>query len=215
VISIVAITKGYEHKLAEIGVRDSKLLTPKRRSVLFNSIMGIAAEVKTGVITPEEINEAMQKGISLNELEAVHFARLFDSLKSDVKSFYIDSPDVIAEKFGLRLKMLSSKQTRVVGIKVRREELKNRPVKLIAEHKADVRYPVVSAASIIAKVTRDDEIKKLERKLRLKIGSGYPSDYVTIDAVRQHLKTGKLSGNLRLHWKTMENIKQTKMDSFF
>ncbi|MCL5679768.1 MAG: ribonuclease HII [Candidatus Marsarchaeota archaeon] len=212
---MVAITKGYEHKLSEIGVRDSKLLTPKRRAVLFNSIMGIAAEVKTGIISPGEINEAMQKGISLNELEAVHFARLFDSLESDVKSFYIDSPDVIAEKFGLRLKMLSSKPTRVVGIKASREELKNKPIKLVAEHKADVRYPVVSAASIIAKVTRDEEIRKLERRLRLKIGSGYPSDYVTIDAVRQHLKTGKLSGNLRLRWKTMENIKQTKIDNFY
>jgi ribonuclease HII len=212
---VVAITKGYEHKLSEIGVRDSKLLTPKRRAVLFNSIMGIAAEVKTGIISPGEINEAMQKGISLNELEAVHFARLFDSLESDVKSFYIDSPDVIAEKFGLRLKMLSSKPTRVVGIKASREELKNKPIKLVAEHKADVRYPVVSAASIIAKVTRDEEIRKLERRLRLKIGSGYPSDYVTIDAVRQHLKTGKLSGNLRLRWKTMENIKQTKIDNFY
>lgn len=157
----------------------------------------------------------MQKGISLNELEAVHFARLFDTMKSDVRSFYIDSPDVIAEKFGLRLKMLSQKATRVVGVKTKREELKNRPTKLVSEHKADVRYPVVSAASIIAKVTRDSEIAKLEKKLRVKIGSGYPSDYVTIDAVRKHLKTGKLEGHLRLHWKTMENIKQTKINNFF
>ncbi|MCL4387637.1 ribonuclease HII [Candidatus Marsarchaeota archaeon] len=212
---MVAITKGYEHRLSSIGVRDSKLLSPKRRYELFGSITKIASEVKTGIISPAEINEAMQKGISLNELEAVHFARLFDSMGSDVKSFYIDSPDVIAEKFGVRLKMLSSKRTRVVGIKSSREELKGKPIKLVAEHKADVRYPVVSAASIIAKVTRDEEIKKLEKKLRIKIGSGYPSDFTTIDAVRKHLNTGKFDGNLRLHWKTMENIKQTKITNFF
>ncbi len=183
--------------------------------MLFGSIFEIAAEVKTGIITPEEINEAMQKGISLNELEAIHFAKLLDSMSSDVRSFYLDSPDVIAEKFGLRLKMLSSKPTRVVGIKARKEELQSKPIKLIAEHKADVKYPVVSAASIIAKVTRDEEIRKLEKKLKVPIGSGYPSDYKTIEAVRKHLKTGKLSGHLRMHWKTMENIKQMKMSNFY
>jgi len=156
----------------------------------------------------------MQKGISLNELEAIHFARLFDSMKSDVKSFYLDSPDVIAEKFGLRLKMLSVKPTRVHGIKSKREELRNSPTKLIAEHKADVRYPVVSAASIIAKVTRDTEIMKLEKRLKIRIGSGYPSDQTTIDAVRKYLKTNKLDGHLRMHWKTMENIKQLKISNF-
>ncbi len=204
-----------EHKLSEIGVRDSKLLTPKRRSVLYNSINSIVTEVKTDIISSNDINAAMKNHISLNELEAIRFAKLFDSMESNVSSFYIDSPDVIAEKFGLRLKMLSAKPTRVVGIKAKKSELSQKPIKIIAEHKADVRYPVVSAASIIAKVTRDEEIKKLEKKLKIKIGSGYPSDYKTIDAVRAHLATGKFNGNIRLHWKTLENIKQTRITNFY
>ena len=37
-------------------------------------------------------------------------------------------------------------------------------------------HPVVSAASIIAKVTRDQEIKKLKQEYNVEFGSGYPSD---------------------------------------
>jgi len=46
---------------------------------------------------------------------------------------------------------------------------------IIGENKADDTYPVVSAASIIAKVTRDKEIIKLHKTYG-NFGSGYPSD---------------------------------------
>jgi ribonuclease H2 subunit A len=42
--------------------------------------------------------------------------------------------------------------------------------------KADSLYPVVSAASIVAKVTRDRMMVDIERKYKAKMGSGYPSD---------------------------------------
>ena len=45
----------------------------------------------------------MKNGISLNELEAVHFARLFDTIDQDISAVYLDSPDVIAEKFGIQV----------------------------------------------------------------------------------------------------------------
>ncbi|HIH50006.1 TPA: ribonuclease HII, partial [Candidatus Micrarchaeota archaeon] len=80
--------------------------------------------------------------------------------------------------------------------------------------KADSRYPVVSAASIIAKVTRDREIQKLEKSLKIPIGSGYPSDYKTIEIIKKNLKTGILDGNIRERWSTMERIKQTRLTSF-
>ena len=210
------MSKGAQHKFSEIGVRDSKLLTPHRRSILFDAIRSIASEVKTDIIMPADINEAMKKGISLNELEAIRFARLFDTMESNIHSFYIDSPDVIAERFGIRLKMLSSKPTRVIGVKGKRStNAAKNPVRLIAEHKADTKYPVVSAASIIAKVTRDAEISKLEKKLKFRIGSGYPSDYKTIEAVRSHLYNSKLTEHLRMRWKTLENIKQAKISDFY
>jgi ribonuclease HII len=209
----VSVKKGSEKKFAEYGVRDSKLLSPKRREALFSTVHRLASTVKVDLISAEEINKAMKNKISLNELEAIHFARLFDQFDEDIGSLYLDSPDVIAEKFGIRVNMSSSKRTKIANVKMKLE--KGKPyTKVIAEHKADSRYPVVSAASIIAKVTRDREIRSIEKKLRMKIGSGYPSDVVTIDAVRKHLTNKDLFQHVRLHWSTLEHIKQTKLTNF-
>ena len=59
----------------------------------------------------------MRNHISLNELEAVRFAALFDEIESEIGAIYLDSPDVIAERFGTRFKLSSSKSTKVVGVK--------------------------------------------------------------------------------------------------
>jgi ribonuclease HII len=213
VISIVSVKDSSLHRLSAIGVRDSKLLSEKRRNLLYDEIYSIASDILVDRIYPNEINEVMRKHISLNELEAVRFAALFDRIENDVHSVYLDSPDVIAERFGTRFKLSSSKPTRVIGLKEKQEKgLKY--TRIIAEHKADVRYPVVSAASIIAKVTRDREIEKLEKKLKIPIGSGYPSDYKTIEIIKKNLKTGVLEGNIRERWSTMDRIKQTRLTSF-
>ena len=213
VLGMVAVKSSSLHKLSEIGVRDSKILSEKRRNQLFGEISDIVTDIKVGIIYPKEINEAMTNHISLNELEAVHFADLFDRMQHDINVVYLDSPDVIPERFGARFKMSSSKSTAVVGIKMPRVK-GVKYTRVISEHKADSKYPVVSAASIIAKVTRDREIRKLEKALRIPIGSGYPSDYKTIEAITKNLKTGALDSHIRQRWITMERIKQTKLTSF-
>ena len=53
-------------------------------------------------------------------------------------------------------------------------------MELVAEHKADQRHHVVSAASILAKVRRDASMRELEEAMHCKIGSGYPHDQDTI-----------------------------------
>ena len=45
----------------------------------------------------------------------------------------------------------------------------------VAEHKADENHPEVSAASIIAKVTRDRAVEQLSKDIGIDLGSGYPS----------------------------------------
>ncbi len=213
VISIVAVKSTSAHRFSEIGVRDSKMLSEKRRNQLYDEIVDIASDIQIGRIFPTEINEAMRNHISLNELEARHFAALFDQIKDDIGVVYLDSPDVIPERFGARFKMSSKKPTKVIGIKMPTAK-GVRYTKIIAEHKADSRYPVVSAASIIAKVTRDREIKRLEKELKMKIGSGYPSDYKTINVITKNLRTGLLDEHIRQRWSTMERIKQTSLTSF-
>ena len=181
--------------------------------MLYNKIKKVAADVRVDCIFPSEINDAMKNGISLNELEAVHFARLFDTIDQDISAVYLDSPDVIAEKFGVRFNMSSSKSTKVVGAKAIKVT-EGKKVRIIAEHKADSRYAVVSTASIIAKVTRDHEVKKLERTLGITIGSGYPSDDTTIDAIKENMDNALLFENTRKYWRTMDRIKQTRLTSF-
>ncbi|MCL5100092.1 MAG: ribonuclease HII [Candidatus Marsarchaeota archaeon] len=212
-IALVVSKRDAEKRFTAIGVRDSKLLRPKRREELYGQIKKLSLEVKVDCIEPGEINEAMRRRISLNELEAIHFAKLFDQVENEVGAFYLDSPDVIAEKFGVRVNMSSARAARVNGIKADRPNA-GRATRIVSEHKADSRYPIVSAASIIAKVTRDREMRKIEHKLGIKIGSGYPSDFSTVDAVREHMNESAFLEHLREYWSTMDNIRQTRITSF-
>jgi len=212
VVSMVCISKGKEKKLAGIGVRDSKLLTKRKRAFLFEEIRSISEEVKTYNITNDEINNAMRSGVSINQLEAMHFARLLDEMHSEIDKVYIDSPDVIAERFGMRVGLFAKKPTRVMGMKGVLKDGKR--IKIISEHKADIRYPVVSGASIIAKVIRDKELERIESEVGLTIGSGYPSDRETIDVIKRNMKSRILSPYIREYWKTLQNIRQRKMGEF-
>jgi ribonuclease HII len=221
VVSLVSINEGKAKKLSEIGVRDSKMLSRRRREFLFDDIYSLAEDVRTYAITPEEINNAMRNNISINELEAIHFARLIDESEANPKKIYLDSPDVIPEKFGIRVSLISNKRLQVNGVnRVRRREkgsgsnAAKAVAKVIAEHKADVKYPVVSAASIIAKVTRDRAIEELEESLGFDLGSGYPSDKITVDMIRRNLDNERLLKHVRAEWRTLKLIRQLKIFEF-
>ena len=73
---------------------------------------------------------------------------------------------------------------------------------MIVEPKADLRYRVVGAASIVAKVNRDMAIEKLGD-----VGSGYPSDPKTINFLKK-LKNQdkKYPSFVRKSWKTLNRI---------
>ena len=202
--------------MSRIGVRDSKLLTRKKREFLYDEITSLAEEVKVYKITNDEIDQAMSGGVSLNGLEALNFARLIDSLQVVPKKIYLDSPDVVEDKFGIRV-CLFSKRTMTVN---KTSSLSNpiigaqETIKLISEHKSDIKYPVVSGASIIAKVVRDDEIDRIADEVGFDVGTGYPSDSKTINAIKKNLDDKKLGVYLRNMWKTMEIIRQRRMDDF-
>lgn len=77
---------------------------------------------------------------------------------------------------------------------------------IVSEHHADRNYPVVSAASIIAKVTRDSSIKKLQ-KSHGEFGSGYPSDHFTISYLKHQYETlNQFPHFTRLSWITIQRI---------
>jgi ribonuclease HII len=92
----------------------------------------------------------------------------------------------------------------------------NNNTSIIAMHKADRMNPAVSAASIIAKVTRDREIQILEENFQ-NIGSGYPSDKKTMYFIHNWIKEYKEFPNfVRKSWRPIREIicKQTKIYDF-
>jgi ribonuclease HII len=82
-------------------------------------------------------------------------------------------------------------------------------VDIVSEHKADRNYPVVSAASIIAKVERDGEVAKLAEKYG-DVGSGYPSDEKTIDFLELCIELGDYPECVRRSWRPAKKVRGEK-----
>ncbi len=173
--------------LRELGVRDSKKLTPRRREALYDEIIGAAEGYSIITASAEDI-DARRARMSLNMVEMEMFAEAVSRMP--VSRVYVDCPDPNEDKFG---NMLSVR----IG---------NTPV--TARHKADDTYPVVSAASILAKVTRDRMIADISEEFGEDIGSGYPSDPVTIAFIEKWLKEkGCTPKHTRNSWDTVKNLK--------
>jgi ribonuclease HII len=84
-----------------------------------------------------------------------------------------------------------------------------RRIVLISEHKADRKYPIVSAASIVAKVKRDSEISKLWEEYG-NFGSGYVTDPVTIRFLKEwRRKRRDYPPMVRRSWKTIREIESS------
>jgi len=188
VIAAVVIDESNLEKLKSLGVKDSKKLTPTKREELFNSIIALLDDYVIIELLPEQIDN---RDVSLNEFEIKNFVKALNSLKIKPDILYIDAADVKEERFG-----------EIIGKSL------NFSPKIIAEHKADAKYLPVSAASILAKVTRDRAIEKLKEKYG-EIGSGYPSDPRTRKFLEEYYrKHGKFPPIVRKSWDTLRKIEE-------
>jgi ribonuclease HII len=184
-----------DSKLIEYGVKDSKKLTPNRREILSKKIKEIATDYEILIIPANDIDD-MRKVMTLNDIEVNAFIQVIKKLKPEI--CYVDSADVNEERF---------KKNILSGLPFKLE--------IISKHKADDIYPIVGAASIIAKTKRDEEVKKLaielENKINLPLGSGYPSDPITKKFFKTWFeKFGKFPPNTRQSWKTVHNLLKEK-----
>jgi len=154
-------------KLSEIGVKDSKLLSPIQREKLFDQIKKIC-DHKIVILSSQEIDDSLNDPeMNLNKLEGKTSAMLINSIKSDKVTLDCPSNNIPAYR-----------QYVQNFVKVN--------TTIIAEHKADLNHVIVGAASILAKVTRDAEIEKIKQKHNVEFGSGYPSDPRTIEFLRKN-----------------------------
>ncbi len=191
VIAGILIEEKDLSKLIQLGVKDSKLLSPSRRENLAFEIKKLALKYAVVKLSPAEIDKVVETGRKLhrlNRLEAQAMAKVIEQLKPDI--VYVDASDVLEERFKQHiLENLSFK------------------VEVISEHKADRKYSVVSAASIIAKVERDKEIEELKAKYG-DLGCGYPTDPKTLRFLQQCLeRLGKYPDFVRKSWKPAKKLK--------
>jgi len=178
-------------KLKDLRVKDSKLLTPNRREQLAQEIKKLALQFHIIKLSPAEIDKVVETGKKLhrlNRLEAHTMAKVIETLKPDIA--YVDASDVLAERF--------------------KEHIQEKipfKVKIVSEHKADAKYPVVSAASIIAKVERDRTVQMLTKK-HGDMGSGYTTDPKTIRFLENWVtKYGSYPDFVRKSWKPAKKLK--------
>ena len=190
VIAGVIIEEEKLDRLKTLGVKDSKQLLPSARTRLSKEIPGIVDDFHILEIGSEELDKIVNRAPKfqrLNMLEAKVMAQVIEKLRPEM--VYVDSSDTRTERFKNNILDCLSFTPRIVS-----------------EHKADVNYPVVSAASIMAKVHRDKKIEEIKREYG-EIGSGYAHDAVTIKFLREYYSdNGEFPPIVRRSWKTLGNI---------
>ena len=188
--------------LKDLGCRDSKALSPGRREAIERQLRANpAVRIEVRVI-PAEVLDTERQRWTLNEIEVERFRDIAKALAADV--LYVDAADVDAGRFG-----------KAVGRGLS-------GTKVVSEHRADDTYPVVGAASIVAKVARDAAIaelaRRLERKLEMPLGSGYASDPFTQAFLRGwHERFGDLPEGTRRSWATIKEMlapRKATLDEF-
>jgi len=189
VVCGVAIKRRSIRKINSMGLKDSKLLTPKKR-LQFAEKIKEACEYQLIVMEPEQIDSRLPDEETLNQLEVECFSQLINSMKTRPAMVYLDACDVNAERFGINVKK---------GVDFE--------VEIVSRHKADRDYPIVSAASILAKVHRDFLVERISESIGVDVGSGYPHDPVTIEFLKGYYKKNKsMPPFVRKTWKTTADV---------
>jgi len=197
VIAGILVDEEKINELVNLKVRDSKEIKAEERERLYPEILKIAKSCRIIILDAKEVDSETRKNKmkGINYLEARKFVEVINELKPDI--VYIDLPSRDPGKF------------RSVIYQMLRHECQ-----LILEHKADKNYPATSAASIVAKVTRDREIRKLRERFG-DFGSGYPHDPKTRRFIREILKSNSEAQEcIRLSWQTISRIMQTRLEEY-
>lgn len=196
VMAICAIKEENIPELVALGVKDSKLVLPKKRELLFDKVKELC-EHEIIILSAQEIDDALNDpDLNLNKLEGVVSAKLIN--KINAARVILDCPSN--------------------NIKAYRDYVASfvkKDIEIIAEHKADLNHTIVGAASILAKVTRDRIIEEIKKEVGYDFGSGYPSDPKTILFIKDNWHKYDI---FRKTWDTYKklanNVQQKSLGEF-
>jgi ribonuclease HII len=190
VIAGVIVEEEKLDRLKALGVKDSKQLPQSVRTRLSKEIPNVVDDYHLIELGAEELDKIVNRAPKfqrLNLLEAKVMAQVIEKLRPELA--YVDSSDTRPERFKNNILDCLSFTPRIVS-----------------EHKADINYPVVSAASIMAKVHRDSKIEEIKREYG-EVGSGYAHDVLTVKFLRDYYSDhGDFPPIVRRSWKTLGNI---------
>lgn len=195
---VIVGVEASEHSLKKFRLKDSKEYARVTRDNLAISLIRTVERIHIRVLYPEIIDYFV-KNKTINELEFLAYLSIIKDVNAE--TIYVDcfstNIDYIKRLFKERVPQK----------------------RFIVEHKADRKYPIVSAAAIIAKHIRDAIMDVLSKDLGVYMGSGYPSDPRTINFLKSVLEEGNvkiLNGIVRFSWKTVKRLtpkaKKTLLD---
>ena len=175
---------------------DSKALKPEEREKMFNQINSHPNIIRyEKIILPADLISSdmlKREKISLNEISqtsALQLIRMAQKQKVNVCKVFVDT---VGDPYKYKMRLDN--------------ELNNKSIEVKVEAKADAKFECVSAASIVAKVTRDHLIEKLDIEDK-DCGSGYPSDPKTVEWLKKNYDNVFGYGReVRFSWKTVANI---------
>ncbi|MBU4086887.1 MAG: ribonuclease HII [Nanoarchaeota archaeon] len=182
-----------EEEFKKLGIKDSKQISPKKRQELSQIIKEKALAFEITLTFPNEITEKNKNGVNLNTIEAQKAAEIINKVnKAQGKILvYIDTPSP----------NLKAWQNVLEGYIENKDNLE-----IHCEHKADQNHVSCSAASILAKTTRDAEVEKIKKLVGVDFGSGYPSDPLTCKFLKEYAEKHKHDGIFRETWSTWKQV---------
>lgn len=175
--------------LRAAGVKDSKQLSPDQRHQLEGPIRSHIVAHGFSVISAEVVGDDRY---NVNHLELEAMASWIFQVRP--KAVYVDVP----ARAGKGLENFCQTLAWRSGISRSR---------ILGANKADQRFPIVSAASIMAKIHRDGLVDSLRHECG-DFGSGYPSDPKTVAYLRALVsRTGHVVPNwVRAKWETYRQL---------
>ncbi len=193
VLAGVLIDENEYNELKSFEAKDSKTLSRNQRLKIRDKIQN-RFEHHIEISTSKEIDNST----NLNYLEAQKAAEIINQLtkktEEEIKAI-IDCPSVNIKSWSDDVQKLLNKPKQII---------------LKCEHKADENHPIVSAASILAKETREEELDKLRDILDVEFGSGYPSDPKTKEFIKENYNNPKYKDIIRFSWNTVKRLQKAE-----
>jgi ribonuclease HII len=197
--AVMTCNKDTLDRLKDEGVRDSKMLSSDMRSYL-RTIVEDECVYRTAELTSSDIDGSR----NLNHLTYDAFIDTINDLilhyenENDDESIirvFVDCPIRDTAKYKNMME---------------RDLIARNEISIVCENKADDKYVIVGAASIIAKTSRDSHVLDMERNYSgyCNIGSGYPSDSNTVTFLEKYyIDNGDFPKEARRKWYTLDRIR--------